>query len=64
MSNLTVLNEQFGLAAQLIFKAGPGGLTTAEISNEAATARLALQGGHVLSGGEHRLQTTISLEPE
>lgn len=59
MSNLTVLNEQFGLAAQLVFKAGPGGLTIAEISNEAATASIALQGAHVLSFQPHGQQPVL-----
>lgn len=49
MTHLTALNEQFGLASQLVFKTGPGGLTTAEIDSGHAIAAVVLQGAHVLS---------------
>lgn len=49
MTNLTALNEQFGLASRLVFKTGPGGLTAAEIDSGHATATIFLQGAHVLS---------------
>lgn len=59
MTNLTALNEQFGLASQLVFKAGPGGLTTAEIDNRYATATVVLQGGHILSFQPHNQQPVL-----
>lgn len=52
MTDLDALNEQFG-TPQLIFKTGPGGLTTAEIETDEATAAVVLQGGHVLSFRPH-----------
>jgi hypothetical protein len=59
MTNLAALNEQFGLAPQLVFKIGPGGLSIAEINNDEATVTVVLQGGHVLSfqprGQQHPL---------
>jgi D-hexose-6-phosphate mutarotase len=59
MTNLAALNEQFGLASQLVFKAGPGGLTTAEIDNSFAAATVVLQGGHVLSFQPHNQQPVL-----
>lgn len=51
--NLDALNEQFGLRSQLVFKTGPGEFTSAEITNDAATATIALHGGHILSFQPH-----------
>lgn len=48
MSDLALLNERFGIAGHLRFAAGPGGLTVAELGNDAGTARVALHGAHVL----------------
>jgi hypothetical protein len=45
MTNLAALNEQFGLASQLVFKAGLDGLTIAEVNNDEATATVAQDDG-------------------
>jgi D-hexose-6-phosphate mutarotase len=45
--DLAQLNSQFGIADQLKFVEGPGGLVFAEIDNEGGTAYLCLQGAHV-----------------
>ncbi|MCU0492811.1 MAG: D-hexose-6-phosphate mutarotase [Chloroflexaceae bacterium] len=45
--NIQRLNEQFGVAEQLRFVDGPGGLPFAEIRNQHATASISLHGGHV-----------------
>ena len=44
---LADLNTRFGIADQLKFIEGPGGLTFAEIDNAQGTAYLCLQGAHV-----------------
>lgn len=44
---LAELNSRFGLADQLKFIEGPGGLTFAEIDNAQGTAYVCLQGAHV-----------------
>lgn len=49
MTTPATLNSLFALDSQLSFKAGPGGLTVAEISNDYAQASVALHGAHVLS---------------
>ncbi len=42
------LNRTFGCGGQIVFKAGPGGLAVAEVSNAHGTAVIALQGAHVM----------------
>lgn len=59
LTHLKALNEQFGLASQLVFKTGPGGLTTAEIDSAHATATVVLQGAHVLSFQPHNQQPVL-----
>jgi D-hexose-6-phosphate mutarotase len=49
MTELSVLNERFGLHDQLVFSEGPGGLAVVEIANSLAVATVALQGAHLLS---------------
>jgi D-hexose-6-phosphate mutarotase len=44
---LADLNKRFGLADQLKFVEGPGGLIFAEIDNDLGTAYLCLQGAHI-----------------
>ncbi|MDO9249924.1 MAG: D-hexose-6-phosphate mutarotase [Pseudomonadota bacterium] len=44
---LAALNNRFGLADQLKFVEGPGGLLFAEIDNALGTAYLCLQGAHI-----------------
>ena len=44
---LAALNKRFGLADQLKFVEGPGGLIFAEIDNALGTAYLCLQGAHI-----------------
>jgi D-hexose-6-phosphate mutarotase len=46
---LQVLNEKFGLGAALRFVDDPSGLTIAEIENPLASARICLQGAHLLT---------------
>ena len=43
------LNAQFGIAGQLRFGEGPGGLTFAHIDNGQGEALLCLQGAHLVS---------------
>ncbi len=43
------LNRTFGCGGQIVFKAGPGGLAVAEVSNAHGTAVIALQGAHVMT---------------
>lgn len=49
MTELSVLNEHFGIDDQLTFSEGPGGLAVVEIVNSLAVATIALQGAHLLS---------------
>ena len=44
-----LLNQQFGIAGQVQFRADPGGLPAAIIDNQHATARFALQGAQVVA---------------
>jgi glucose-6-phosphate 1-epimerase len=57
MSEADRLNAQYGLKDTLFFDAGPGGLTRATITSDAATAEVYLQGAHVAhwqpAGAEH-----------
>jgi glucose-6-phosphate 1-epimerase len=48
-SALSALNMRYGIAGQVSFKDGPGGLTMAEVANAHATATIALQGAHVMT---------------
>jgi len=48
MSDLDSLNKEFGIAGQLHFVSGPGGMPVAEIANEQGSASISLQGAHVL----------------
>ena len=48
MSELSLLNERFGIHNQLTFSEGPGGLAVVEIANSLAIATVALQGAHLL----------------
>ncbi|MEM8529397.1 MAG: D-hexose-6-phosphate mutarotase [Chloroflexota bacterium] len=50
---IPVLNQHFGIAAQLSFSDGPGGLPVATIRNAHAQAVISLYGGHVLSYQPH-----------
>jgi glucose-6-phosphate 1-epimerase len=57
MSNeIETLNRCFGIAGQVHFTTGPGGLVVAEVVNPAGAATIALQGAHVMTwapAGEH-----------
>jgi glucose-6-phosphate 1-epimerase len=48
-TSLDLLNTRFGIAGHVVFLSGPGGLPVVDISNEQASARLALQGAHLLA---------------
>jgi len=49
MNVLDGLNERFGLKDALRFEEGPGGLTLAKIATDTATAKIYLQGAHVVA---------------
>jgi len=49
MADIAVLNQEYGIAGKIKFKAGPGDLPLAELSCEHGSAFVALQGGHLLS---------------
>lgn len=46
---LAELNQRFAIINHVQFREGEGGLTMAEIANEHATARIALQGAHLVT---------------
>ncbi|OGI40281.1 MAG: D-hexose-6-phosphate mutarotase [Candidatus Muproteobacteria bacterium RBG_16_62_13] len=48
-TDFDTLNRKFGCGGQVAFKAGPGGLAVAEVSNAHGTAVIALQGAHVMT---------------
>jgi D-hexose-6-phosphate mutarotase len=52
-ANLRALNDQFAIPGHVSFRAGPGGLTVAQILNDHASASVALLGGHVLAFQPH-----------
>ncbi|MGB2692009.1 MAG: D-hexose-6-phosphate mutarotase [Thermodesulfobacteriota bacterium] len=57
------LNQQYGLDGNLIFKEGSGGLTFAEINNEAASAQIFLRGAHITSFIPHGQEPAFFLSP-
>lgn len=59
--NLAELNQRYALASHLKFVEGEGGLIIAEIANNHATARLALQGAHLMTWQPHGQQPVIWL---
>lgn len=61
MTDWASLNARFGITGQLSFKEGPGGLAVAEITNEQATATIALQGAHVMTWAPRGAQPVIWL---
>jgi len=49
MNEITALNNQYGIGAELIFEIGAGGQIIATINNEQASASIALQGAHLMT---------------
>lgn len=49
MADIAVLNQKYGIAEKVRFKAGPGDLPFVELSCAHGDALVALQGGHLLS---------------
>ena len=49
MDEIDRSNQQFGMKGRVAFKAGPGGLTVAELSHPDGTATVAVHGAHVLT---------------
>ncbi len=50
---LAEINQRYAIANHVQFKEGEGGLAIAEISNAHATARIALQGAHLMTWQPH-----------
>lgn len=63
MPDITALNTQYGIPDQVTFIDGPGGLTMVDITNGKATARIALQGAHVMTWAPRNQQPVIWLSP-
>ncbi|OGT18653.1 MAG: hypothetical protein A2V90_02385, partial [Gammaproteobacteria bacterium RBG_16_57_12] len=61
MSDLSALNTRLGIAGQLVFEEAPAGFAVAKISNRHASARIALQGAHVMSWNPGHHQGVIWL---
>jgi glucose-6-phosphate 1-epimerase len=59
MSEADRLNAQYGLKDTLFFDAGPGGLTRATITSDAATAEVYLQGAHVAHWQPARIEHPV-----
>ncbi len=55
------LNRKFGCGGQVVFKAGPGGLAVADVSNTHGAATIALQGAHVMTWAPRRAAPVIWL---
>ncbi len=60
-TTLEELNQKFAIRDRLLFKAGPGGLTIAEIRHPGGEATVALHGGHVLAFRPHGQQPVLWL---
>ena len=60
-TDYAALNKQFAIPGQLDFVPGPGGLAVAEVRNAHATARIALQGAHVMTWAPRKAQPVIWL---
>jgi glucose-6-phosphate 1-epimerase len=54
-----VLNQQFGIADQVQFRADPGGLPVAIIENQHAAAQIALQGAQVVAFHPHGAEPVL-----
>lgn len=48
-TDIAALNAKFGIAGQVEFKHGPGGLDAVEVNNAHASATILLQGAHLIS---------------
>jgi len=64
MANLDALNEQFGIAGQLNFVTGGGGMPVAEVDNKFGKASIALQGAHVLGYQAKGAEPLVWMSPE
>ncbi len=63
MPDIAALNTRFGLAGQVRFLREPSGLAVTEITTDAASARIALQGAHLLSWIPRGAEPVIWLSP-
>ena len=59
--SLADLNQRYAIANHVQFKEGEGGLTMAEISNAHSSARIALQGAHLMTWQPHGQEPVIWL---
>ncbi len=59
--DLSALNEKFGIAGEVKFKHGPGGLAIVQIGNSHAAATVAVQGAHVMTWAPRKAQPVIWL---
>jgi len=58
---LAELNNRYAIPNHVQFREGEGGLTMAEVSNAHATARIALQGAHLMTWQPHGQEPVIWL---
>ena len=49
MTDISALDRRYGIPGQVVFQAGPGGLAIVNVTNDQATATIALQGAQVIS---------------
>ncbi len=63
MTDFSVLNERYGIQGQVVFLAGPGGLTIANVSNDQGMATIALQGAQVIAWMPRGQKPVIWLSP-
>lgn len=64
MINIDTLNKKYGIPGIVTIHAGENGLAWVEISNDHASASIALQGAHLLSWTPRRQEPVIWLSPD
>lgn len=63
-NGISLLNQRFGIAGEVVFREGPNRQGVVEISNGLATAAIALQGAHLMSWAPHREEPVVWLSPK
>lgn len=58
-TSLDILNARFGIAGHAAFQSGPGDLPVVDVSNDQASARVALQGAQLLSWSPRGVEPVI-----
>lgn len=64
MSNINLLNQQFGIKDEVSFREASGGLTIVDIRNKSASAAIVMQGAHLIDWTPQGGKPVIWLSPD